>query len=352
MQEACFWDVEQDENVRCRLCPHQCLIPEGHIGICRVRINKKGKLYSLVYGHVSGLHVDPVEKKPLYHFFPGGQILSVGTKGCTLHCSFCQNHTLSQGYWEVSPERHVMTPALLAEKASIIGGNIGIAYTYNEPVVFYEFMMDTCRLVHRAGMKNVVVSNGFINPAPLEKLLLHADAFNIDLKSFEDGFYRKVAGGALTPVLNTLKRIARSGRHLEITWLLIPGLNDSPDLFEKMTNWIAEEVGDQVPLHISRYFPAYQLDVPATPVAMMERFHELACRKLRWVYSGNISDEKTESSWCPDCKALLIKRDRYSTELVNLEKDGKCSRCGTSHPFILQNTAGTGGITSSAQPAK
>ncbi len=336
MREAAFWETASGKKVRCLLCPHRCLIGEGQTGVCRVRENQGGKLVSLVYGCLAALHADPVEKKPLYHFYPGSRILSVGTPGCNLHCNYCQNHSISQ---EWDPDRlgeEVISPAMLAEKSAGIPGNLGVAYTYTEPTVFYEFMAETSAQVHRAGLKNVVVSNGYINPLPLERLLFHADAFNIDLKSFEDSFYRKVAGGSLAPVLESLKIIARSGKHLEVTYLLIPGLNDDASLFEKLTVWMASELGEQVPLHISRYFPAWKQNAPPTPLSLMECFHRIAAGNLQWVYCGNLPEKDFSVSRCPGCNALLVERDRYSIRIAKLGKDGSCLLCGRKLPFLLR----------------
>jgi pyruvate formate lyase activating enzyme len=335
MQEALFYTREPDEKAGCLLCPHSCLIANGHAGICRVRKNVEGKLYSLVYGHLAAIHSDPIEKKPLYHFHPGSRIMSIGTSGCNLRCSFCQNYHLSQEKHFIAPETAGISPEELVAKAAGLPGNIGIAYTYNEPTVFYEFMADVSLLAGTKGLKNVVVSNGFINPAPLAKLLPLTDAFNIDLKAFDDDFYRKVTGGSLEPVLNTLKAIIMAGKHLEVTFLLIPGLNDSVSGFESMTSWIATELGEQVPLHISRYFPAWKQETPPTPLSLLEEFSAIARKKLSWVYPGNIAGSKASSTWCPSCGSLLIRREQYSTGIIGLSQDGKCNRCGYGVPIVL-----------------
>jgi len=251
MKEAQFWMVEKDGAIRCTLCPHECLISDGKAGICKVRKHERGKLYSTVFGIPAALHIDPIEKKPLYHFYPGHRILSVGTKGCNLRCRFCQNFSISQSGQEQFPAENFIYPESLANQAAAIEGNLGIAYTYNEPTVFFEYMLETAREIKARGMNNVVVSNGYINRSPLETFLPFADAFNIDLKAFSDGFYRKLTGGTLTPVLETLKAIVFSGKHLEITFLVIPGFNDSVSEFEMMTDWIANELGSVVPLHLS-----------------------------------------------------------------------------------------------------
>jgi pyruvate formate lyase activating enzyme len=338
MQEALFYTKEPEGNVRCLLCPHHCLITEGRTGVCHVRKNISGKLVTLVFGNLAAIHTDPIEKKPLYHFHPGSRILSIGTAGCNLHCSFCQNWHLSQGEPESPGEKSPLSPESLVAQSAEIPGNIGIAYTYNEPAVFYEYMTCVSRLAKIAGLKNVVVSNGFIDQEPLEKILPDIDAFNIDLKSFNDDFYRRITGGKLEPVLDSLKSIVHAGKHLEITFLLIPELNASQDEFREMVSWIASELGSHIPLHISRYFPAWKLKNPPTPVSMMETFTAIAGEKLNWVYPGNVSGSRDSSSWCPGCGALLIRREQYYTVIVNLDREGKCNRCGLNIPVILNNT--------------
>lgn len=335
MKEALFYTKETNERVRCLLCPHNCLISDGHTGICNVRKNLSGRLFSLVYNNLAALHTDPIEKKPLYHFCPGRRILSVGTSGCNLHCAFCQNWHLSQPDTEPSVTGPALSLEDLVDKASTIEGNTGIAFTYNEPTVFYEYMADVARLAKMKGLKTVAVSNGFINSEPLQDLLPYLDAFNIDLKSFNDLFYRKITGGSLDPVLQSLKTIHHAGKHLEITFLLIPGLNDSENEFRQMLNWIVTELSDQIPLHISRYFPAWKLTNPPTPVALMEKFNRLAREKLVWVYPGNIPGNRDSSSYCPGCGTLLIKREYYETKTVGLSRDGLCISCGKKIPIIL-----------------
>jgi pyruvate formate lyase activating enzyme len=334
MQEAMFWSEVADLKVKCTLCPHECLIPEGKTGICRVRMNRDGKLFSMVFGEPVALHSDPVEKKPLYHFCPGKQILSTGTYGCNLRCSFCQNYHLSQSGPREGSFSHV-TPEELVRHAAGIAGNIGMAYTYNEPTVFYEYMLETAQKVKEAGMKNVMVSNGFILPDPLLKLIPHIDAFNIDLKSFRDDFYRQWTGGSLAPVLETLKIITQSGKHLEITHLVIPDLNDSAGDFTDMIGWISENLGKNVPLHLSRYFPAYKMEQPPTPAGTLSQFARLASSTLRYVYTGNMGSGGISSTVCPECRNLLISRHGYDTSVTGLTAEGNCTRCGAAIPVVL-----------------
>lgn len=327
--------MENGEKVRCLLCPHECLIAEGRTGICRVRKNVNHRLFSLAYGEVAAIHSDPVEKKPLYHFYPGSQILSFGTYGCNLHCTFCQNHHLSQPADHTFPQTATISPDQLVRKAVQISGNTGLAYTYNEPSVFFEFMIHTAEKAMDAGLKNVVVSNGYINPDPLRELLPFIDAFNVDLKSFSNDFYRTMTGGSLKPVLDSLKTIVKAGRHLEITFLVIPSLNDSPDEFRLMTDWICHELGNEIPLHLSRYFPSYKLFLPPTPPATVLKFAEIAGEKLDYVYAGNMGDNDFSSTYCPHCRSELIHRSYYEVQLTALTPEGTCSKCGTSVPVIM-----------------
>lgn len=333
MHEALYWESAAEQKVKCLLCPHECLIPEGRQGICRIRKNLNGVLYSFVYGHPAAIHADPVEKKPLYHFYPGKQILSVGTFGCNLRCSFCQNFHLSQK--EYSSFGHAFVPPEgLSQQAIGLKGNTGVAFTYNEPTVFYEYMAETAGFVQTAGMKNVMISNGFISAEPLEKLIPLMDAFNIDLKSFRNSFYRKVTGGSLAPVLQTLKTIVKAGKHLEITHLVIPGLNDDPAELTELVAWMANELGKGIPLHLSRYFPAYHLDQPPTPLETLSHFATLAKERLDFVYSGNVGSSEFSDTWCPECHNRLIVREGYQTLVTGLTPEGRCSKCGANIPGV------------------
>jgi pyruvate formate lyase activating enzyme len=335
MHEALYWETCPELKVKCLLCPHECLIPEGRRGICRVRENRQGRLFTLVYGQPAAVHADPVEKKPLFHFYPGKQILSVGTYGCNLRCSFCQNHHLSQMDRPSSGHPFpALPPEILAEQALRLKGNTGMAYTYNEPTIFYEYMTETARQIHQGGMKNVMISNGFISAEPLKNLLPLMDAFNIDLKSFRDSFYRKVTGGTLMPVLETLKIIANAGKHLEVTHLVIPGMNDEPDGFREMVTWLSEELGCDIPLHLSRYFPAYHLDQPPTRLETLRFFAQLAEEKLHFVYTGNVGGGDFSSTWCPECNNELIVREGYQTLITGLTPEGSCGRCGAKIPGV------------------
>ena len=335
MQEAMFYHKVAGNAVECNLCPHNCRIREGKPGICKVRFNFGGELVTMAYNQVAAIHVDPIEKKPLYHFYPGKNILSIGETGCNFQCSFCQNYSISQ----CSPENFSgfvnLSSAQIIEKAVNLTDNIGIAYTYNEPFTFYEFMFDCAKLAHSRGLLNVVVSNGFVNSEPLKKILPFIDAFNIDLKAFNNEFYKKLVKGKLQPVLESLKIIAHSGKHLEITNLVIPDKNDNITEFEEMVKWISDEAGPDRPLHLSRYYPAFKMDTPPTPSHSLEKFYNIASRHLNYVYLGNVADPERSSTYCPRCSALLIKRDHY-TPILNI-KGKSCPECG--YPVnIIMNT--------------
>jgi pyruvate formate lyase activating enzyme len=280
----------------------------------------------LTYGVVSGKAVDPVEKKPLYHFFPGYNIFSVGSYGCNMRCDFCQNWHISQE----APLRssYVTSSDQLVKEAAASFRNVGIAFTYNEPAIWFEFVRDVAVKIKERGLFNIMVSNGFINPDPLGELLTFTDAFNIDLKSFSDNVHKKLTGADLKPVLETLKRIAEYGRHLEITTLVIPGKNDSEKEMEAECRWIADELGEQTPLHLSRYFPMYKRSDPSTPEMALNRLYEIASGILKYVYLGNVSRDNGQDTHCSSCGTVVTKRSGYSVRLINLGSEGRCLKCG------------------------
>lgn len=280
------------------------------------------------HGLISAAHVDPIEKKPLYHFYPGRPILSLGTAGCNLHCLFCQNWEISQSTVEEVPLQP-LSPAQAIEAARRIENNIGIAYTYNEPIIWYEYVEDTARLAAQAGLKNVMVTNGYVNPEPLKEMIPLIDAFSVDLKGFREEFYRKYTKSRLEPVLESLKMIRESGKHLEITNLVVTGLNDDPDEFERLTDWVAGELGGRTILHISRYFPAWKMHNEPTPLSTLYRFYEIARKKLDFVFLGNVpGTEGREDTLCPRCGATVIRRTGYVTRITGLDHEGRCTSCG------------------------
>ncbi len=335
MQEALYYTRLGNRKVKCELCPWNCELGNGQTGVCKVRTNREGSLVTLVYDRVAALGTDPIEKKPLYHFYPGKNILSIGQVGCNLQCTFCQNHRISQCYAVEFTGFHNVSSQKIVAEAQKTWNNIGIAYTYNEPFTFYEFMKDTARLAHLHKLKNVVVSNGYINPKPLLQLLPLIDAFNIDLKSFSETFYSKYTKGKIEFVIKCMKLIKQNDTHLEVTNLVIPGLNDNEKDFEAMVKWIASELGKETPFHISRYFPHYKMNYLPTPYETLETLYDLANVHLHNVFLGNVSDHKRSSTYCFSCQNLLIKRNHYKTELKGITKEGKCMQCGTFAHIIL-----------------
>jgi Pyruvate-formate lyase-activating enzyme len=318
MREALYYQ-SQEQGVVCRLCPKECVIGEGRSGFCRARRNVAGKLFAVNYAACSSYAVDPIEKKPLYHFYPGSRIFSIGTWGCNFACRFCQNWQIAQD----EPDTVAMGPA--GAVAAAVGAgprNIGIAYTYSEPSVWYEFVLDTAVAAHERNLKNVVVTNGFLNPEPLGKLLPYIDAFNIDVKAFNEKFYREICAGRLADVKRTVE-LAAAAAHVEVTCLVVPGLNDDAAELEELAAWLAG-IGRDIPLHFSRYFPNYKLDAPPTPLATLERAYENARRHLNYVYVGNVGAEGV-NTYCPACGEMVIDRLHGTSSLT---ADKKCPRCG------------------------
>jgi len=325
-KEALYYQLVNDK-VRCLLCPHKCLIRDGETGICRARRHEKGKLYTDIYGKLSSINFDPIEKKPLYHYYPGSVILSIGTVGCNMHCKCCQNWQISQTSIDDFPFRNYYEINDIVTIAKSRIQNIGVAYTYNEPGIWIEYVLDVARQIQSSGMKNVMVSNGFIAPEPLDELLSCIDAFNIDLKAFSDSFYRKIAGARLEPVLATLKKIVLSGKHLEITNLVIPTLNDNEEEFRAMVKWIAEELGNETVLHLSRYHPMFKMELGATSPGTLQRLAEIAGECLSYVYVGNIEIRDYQHTRCANCGATVIKRTGYHTEIRTIDEKGCCTYC-------------------------
>jgi len=314
-----------DGKVICRLCPHNCKIAEGRTGICGVRKNTGGKIELLTYGIISGFALDPVEKKPLYHFYPGGRILSIGSYGCNMRCDFCQNYHISQNVITGISKR--ISPNEIVRQSLEAKRNIGVAFTYNEPVIWYEYVRDIAVKIKEAGQSTVMVTNGYVSAGALKEFLSLTDAFNVDLKAFNNKFYKELTGASLEPVKQSLKMIADSGRHLEITTLIIPERNDSPEDMENEAKWIAGELGKDIPLHLSRYFPMYKRTDPATPSDVLTQLFEIASRYLNYVYIGNAVQLTGQNTYCPVCNSLITKREGYYISHVGLT-NGKCSVCG------------------------
>lgn len=331
---AAYWHTESADAVRCELCPIGCRLKLGRDGPCGSRGNVAGKMVAQQYGSLVSAGVDPIEKKPLYHFHPGAPILSIAAQGCNLHCQFCQNWTISQGRRGTADD---VTPQQVVANARR-QGSLGIAYTYSEPLVWFEFVRDTARLAHEAGLKNVIVSNGFLNREPLLELLPLIDGANIDLKSLDDGFYRKVCKARLQPVLDAIGLCHELGVHLEVTNLVIPGYNDSDEQISRLVDFVAS-VDPEVPLHFSAYRPAYKLKAPPTPVQTLLRAAELARRKLAFVFIGNVLLDGESDTRCPDCSKVVIRRTGYHTTCL-LTLDGCCPDCGSHLPVVLNHTVG------------
>jgi len=327
--ESQFYIKTDSGGVECHLCPHNCKIKSERLGICNTRLNRNGVLESVQWGVIATSALDPIEKKPLYHFYPGKMIYSIGGYGCNLRCIFCQNFEISQFVPQNVADLRIVSPSDVVLKAKIHPNNIGIAFTYNEPIISYEYMLETATLAKHEGLKSVMVSNGYINEAPLSNLIEVIDAFNIDLKSFTDEFYRKIAGGSLKPVLKSLKAIRKSGKHLEITFLIIPKLNDNSDDAKAMFEWVANELGEHTILHLSRYHPAHLLDNPPTPDETLTKFYNLAKEDLQYVYLWNTHSKLMgNNTYCPKCSNLSIEREGFHASIVGLNPNGYCIVCG------------------------
>lgn len=319
--EARFYEKLKDGRVKCLLCPHKCVISDGKTGYCRVRRNVGGILYTEIYGRISSIAMDPIEKKPLYHFYPGSDILSIGTVGCSFRCQFCQNYTISQDPTHPTDYYSPVDLVSLAQRYK----SLGIAYTYTEPLIWFEYIYDCSKLANEKGLKNVFVTNGYINSEPLEELLPVSDGYNIDLKSFSDDFYKKLTGGSLKPVLETIERIGSESRiMLEVTTLVIPGYNDSDEEIRKIANFLAS-INDRIPYHLSAYYPMYKFTVPPTPYSTLSRLKRVAEEKLSYVYLGNVGGDS--NTYCPNCKTLLVERMGYRIGVVSLSS-GRCTECG------------------------
>lgn len=326
-REAMFYTATP-RGMKCEICPNECTIRPGESGDCRNRENINGKLYTIAYGNPCSVHVDPIEKKPLYHFLPGSQSFSIATAGCNFACMNCQNWEISQ----TSPRktRNIeLFPEQVVEQC-LSSGSQSIAYTYSEPTSFYEYMYDTARIAHQQGVRNVLVSNGYINDKPLRTLAPYLDAANIDLKSFSNDIYLKLSAGTLQPVLNTLKTLNEMGVWLEITNLVIPSWTDDLEMIRRMCGWLTENGFAENPLHFSRFFPLYKLtQLPQTPVSTLTRARDIALKAgLKHVYIGNVPGMDASNTQCPSCGKVVLERRGFTIYSINL-KNGKCAYCGT-----------------------
>jgi len=325
MKASRFQHKKDDHRVQCDLCPQGCVVGENKTGLCMVRRVKDGTLRAEGYGLLSSMNVDPIEKKPLYHFRPGSSILSIGGWGCNLKCVFCQNWAISQETFD-GGKRY--SPEDVVSRGST-QGSIGIAYTYNEPLINYEFVRECAGLARSAGLKNVLVTNGFVNREPAAELLPLVDALNIDIKSMNNAFYKRYCRGSLAPVLDFSVQAAKTGCHVEITNLLIPSLNDNEDDILSLARWVSNSLGKDTPLHLSAYHPQYKLRIPSTPVELLERAYDICRRELFHVYLGNVLTKTGQQTKCPHCANTLIERRGYVTRVTGIT-NGVCAGCGKS----------------------
>ena len=330
MKEALLYQKLKNNTVRCNLCSHRCLIAPGKRGICFVRENQNGVLYSLVYGLAIAANVDPIEKKPLFHFLPGTKSFSIASAGCNFRCEFCQNWDISQ--ITKRPEGKIIGEELPPEKVvkqALKSGCKSIAYTYTEPTIFFEYAQDTARLAKKEGLANVFVTNGYQTPETIKKMKGIIDAANIDLKSFSEEFYQKICGARLTPVLEAIKLMHKAGIWIEITTLVVPKQNDSEKELTQIAKFIAS-VDKNIPWHISRFHPDYKMtNSYPTPLETLENAFQIGKNAgLKYVYLGNVITETGENTFCPKCGALAIRRAGYLTEVLGVDKEGNCSNCG------------------------
>lgn len=329
---AMLWDAMPDGRVRCLLCAFRCILRPGTRGVCRVRENRDGALVTLVYGRAVGEEIDPIEKKPLFHFLPGTTSYSIATVGCNFRCQFCQNWEISQ---VVRDAQLIFGRALPPERVvanALDSGCASIAYTYTEPTIFFEYAYDTARLARQAGLRNVFVTNGYETPQAVEAIAPYLDAANVDLKAFSEEYYRRICGARLAPVLDTLRLMVKLGIWVEVTTLLVPGLNDSDEELRALARFLAEELGRDVPWHVSRFFPAYKMAGHAvTPVESIRRALRIGREAgLRYVYGGNLPlDEGEEDTTCPNCHRVVIERAGVWLRANHL-RDGRCPDCGAA----------------------
>ncbi|MEO0206646.1 MAG: AmmeMemoRadiSam system radical SAM enzyme [candidate division WOR-3 bacterium] len=318
-------------KIRCLLCPRECVVSKGNKGFCRARKNVDGYYYTLVHSNPCALHIDPIEKKPLFHFLPGTTALSLATAGCNFVCKNCQNWEISQSSPEQTENREISPVEMV--KLALEYRTPTIAYTYTEPSIFYEYMLDIAKLARESGVLNIYHSNGYLNQEPLKELIKYLDGANIDLKGFTEDFYSDITSGTLKPVLETLKTLKKNGVWLEITNLVIPTRNDDKETIKKMCEWIRDELGKDVPVHFSRFYPQYKLvNLPPTPLETLQKAAQIAKETgLLYVYIGNVPGIKEESTYCPECKKLLIERKGYDVRQINIV-DGKCKFCNEQIP--------------------
>ena len=326
--QAKYWHkVEGTDKVECDLCPQACVIKPGRKGICKNRGNVEGRLAPFIYGKAAAIHMDPIEKKPLYHYCPGSQILSVGFIGCNFHCPFCQNYSLVEG--KASLEEVDIDELVNAAQRQ---GSIGISFTYNEPLVNFEWVSDCAKAFREAGMHNTAVTNGYLNPEPFAEIAEIIDAFNIDLKYATDENYRKYSGAKSPQVIRDNIRTAHEKSHVEVTHLVVTGINDDEKAFTDLVDHVAS-ISPEIPLHISRYHPMYKYNEPSTSIEFMEKAYDIARKRLHYVYLGNVWSDAGANSYCPHCNAELVSRSGYNTRVIGLDGN-RCSKCSKEVHFV------------------
>jgi len=336
LKEARYYTQLENGKVRCNLCPNFCILKPGQRGICGVRENIRGKLYSLVYGKPVSLHLDPIEKKPLYHFLPGAKAYSLATVGCNLNCQYCQNWDIAHRSPE-DAETRKMSPAEVVQEAINNQAEV-IAFTYNEPTVWYEYMFDIAKLAHEKGLRTVSITAGYINPEPLKALLPYLDAVKVDLKSFNDQTYRQLIQGRLDPVLETMKTVKQSGTWLEIVNLVVPGYTDKMEEVKEMCQWIKDNLGDEVPVHFSRFWPQYKLvNLPPTPEETIKKARQVCLDVgLKYVYTGNIDDPEGSTTYCPENHQPLLIREGYLVKKNTIDAAGRSPDCSVKIAGVWQ----------------
>jgi pyruvate formate lyase activating enzyme len=333
LHEASHYQPLEGNKIRCELCPWQCVVLDGKRGTCGVRENRKGRYYTLVYGHPCTINNDPIEKKPFFHVYPGSKALSIATVGCNMDCRFCQNWRISQENPDNFPTPF-RTPEQIVRMAQANKSRT-IAYTYSEPTIFFEYMLACAKAAREQGIGNVMVSNGFIAEKPLKELCSVMTAIKIDLKAFTERFYTEICHGKLQPVLDTLKRLSDSGVWYEIVLLVIPTLNDNADEIRRMAEWIVKELGPNVPFHLTRFHPQYKLrNLPPTPPATLQKARDAVLGQgCNFVYTGNLPGVQGENTYCPKCGELVVDRHHHTT-LSDSLAEGKCPKCGTAIPGV------------------
>ncbi|MBC7086001.1 MAG: AmmeMemoRadiSam system radical SAM enzyme [Methanomethylovorans sp.] len=334
IREAMLYDKLEEKKVRCRVCSHRCIVSDGKRGFCRVRENRNGTFYTLIYSTVSSEAVDPIEKKPLFHFYPGTLAYSLGTIGCNFRCKHCQNWTISQIEMDEAYTVEI-TPKEAVQRALNVNART-ISWTYNEPTIWYEYTYDCARLAKEAGLATAYVTNGYITAEALEHISPYLDAFRVDIKAFNENFYRNIASAKLGPVLESAKFAHELGMHVEVVNLVIPHHNDSPEEIRSMARWVYENLGADTPLHFTRFHPQYKMsDLFPTPVQKLEEAYKIAKEEgIKYVYIGNLPGHDYENTYCPRCGTLLIRRNVFYLSSCHITPQGRCPNCEESIPII------------------